>query len=116
MLVFGILQVVVEKKLMRDHHLTRHDLGREKFVTEVGLTCSHSWFPCPLSSFSCPFNVFRHADIQVWKWKEEYGGTILKQLRRLGASLDWSREVKEYYFSISFQSMKSCYFANQFVP
>uniref|UniRef100_A0A6N2LDC4 Valine--tRNA ligase, mitochondrial n=1 Tax=Salix viminalis TaxID=40686 RepID=A0A6N2LDC4_SALVM len=55
-------QVVVEKKLMRDHHLTRHDLGREKFVTEV------------------------------WKWKEEYGGTILKQLRRLGASLDWSRE------------------------
>ncbi|KAJ6989708.1 hypothetical protein D5086_014430 [Populus alba] len=55
-------QVVVEKKLMRDHHLTRHDLGREKFVSEV------------------------------WKWKDEYGGTILKQLRRLGASLDWSRE------------------------
>ncbi|CAK7339762.1 unnamed protein product [Dovyalis caffra] len=55
-------QVVVEKKLMRDRHLTRHDLGREQFVSEV------------------------------WKWKEEYGGTILKQLRRLGASLDWSRE------------------------
>ncbi|CAA2934126.1 valine--tRNA ligase, mitochondrial 1-like isoform X2 [Olea europaea subsp. europaea] len=28
----------------------------------------------------------------VWKWKNEYGGTILKQLRGLGASLDWSRE------------------------
>uniref|UniRef100_A0A2P2KHN1 Valine--tRNA ligase, mitochondrial n=2 Tax=Rhizophora mucronata TaxID=61149 RepID=A0A2P2KHN1_RHIMU len=55
-------QVVVEKKLMRERHLTRHDIGREDFVSEV------------------------------WKWKEEYGGTILKQLRRLGASLDWSRE------------------------
>ncbi|KAI4364514.1 hypothetical protein MLD38_020594 [Melastoma candidum] len=55
-------QVVVEKKIMRERHLTRHDLGRENFVDEV------------------------------WKWKNEYGGTILKQLRRLGASLDWSRE------------------------
>ncbi|KAK1584519.1 hypothetical protein Q3G72_033689 [Acer saccharum] len=35
-----------------------------------------------------------HAGIatQVWKWKNEYGGAILGQLRRLGASLDWSRE------------------------
>ncbi|XP_050219299.1 valine--tRNA ligase, mitochondrial 1 [Mercurialis annua] len=55
-------QVVVEKKLMRERGLTRHDVGRENFVAEV------------------------------WKWKEEYGGTILGQLRRLGASLDWSRE------------------------
>ncbi|KAL6524885.1 Valine--tRNA ligase, mitochondrial 1 [Orobanche minor] len=55
-------QVVVEKKLMREQKLTRHDLGRERFVDEV------------------------------WKWKNEYGGTILKQLRCLGASLDWSRE------------------------
>ncbi|KAG8374248.1 hypothetical protein BUALT_Bualt11G0111500 [Buddleja alternifolia] len=55
-------QVVVEKKLMREMQLTRHDVGRERFVAEV------------------------------WKWKNEYGGTILKQLRRLGASLDWSRE------------------------
>ncbi|KAJ0471091.1 putative valine--tRNA ligase [Helianthus annuus] len=55
-------QVVVEKKLMRERKLTRHDVGRENFVSEV------------------------------WKWKDEYGGTILKQLRRLGASLDWSRE------------------------
>lgn len=55
-------QVVVEKKLKRERQLTRHDLGREGFVAEV------------------------------WKWKNEYGGTILKQLRRLGASLDWSRE------------------------
>ncbi|KAJ9162760.1 hypothetical protein P3X46_022509 [Hevea brasiliensis] len=55
-------QVVVEKKLMRERHLTRHDIGREKFVSEV------------------------------WKWKEDYGGAIMRQLRRLGASLDWSRE------------------------
>ncbi|XP_052186097.1 valine--tRNA ligase, mitochondrial 1 [Diospyros lotus] len=55
-------QVVVEKKIMRERKLTRHDIGREKFVSEV------------------------------WNWKNEYGGTILEQLRRLGASLDWSRE------------------------
>lgn len=30
---------------------------------------------------------------KVWNWKNKYGGTILQQLRRLGASLDWSREV-----------------------
>ncbi|XP_020102255.1 valine--tRNA ligase, mitochondrial 1-like [Ananas comosus] len=55
-------QVVVEKKLMRERKLTRHDIGRENFVSEV------------------------------WKWKNQYGGTILTQERRLGASLDWSRE------------------------
>ncbi|KAK9993005.1 hypothetical protein SO802_022708 [Lithocarpus litseifolius] len=55
-------QVVVEKKIMRERKLTRHDLGREKFVSEV------------------------------WDWKNKYGGTILQQLRSLGASLDWSRE------------------------
>uniref|UniRef100_A0A161ZYQ6 valine--tRNA ligase n=1 Tax=Daucus carota subsp. sativus TaxID=79200 RepID=A0A161ZYQ6_DAUCS len=54
--------VVVEKKIMREKQLTRHDLGRENFVSEV------------------------------WNWKNQHGGTILKQLRRLGASLDWSRE------------------------
>ena len=42
--------------------ITRHDLGREKFIETV------------------------------WKWKEQSGGTICKQLRRLGASCDWSRE------------------------
>jgi valyl-tRNA synthetase len=47
---------------MREKKLTRHDIGREELVSEV------------------------------LKWKDEYGGTILNQLRRLGASLDWSRE------------------------
>ncbi|MBF6559523.1 MAG: valine--tRNA ligase [Candidatus Binataceae bacterium] len=41
---------------------SRHDLGREEFVA------------------------------RVWQWKETYGGKILHQLRRLGASCDWSRE------------------------
>ncbi|MFD6250540.1 valine--tRNA ligase, partial [Streptomyces roseolus] len=41
---------------------SRHDLGREAFVE------------------------------RVWQWKDEYGGRILGQLRRLGAGLDWSRE------------------------
>ena len=30
---------------------------------------------------------------QVWKWKEEHGSSICQQLRRLGASVDWSREA-----------------------
>ncbi|KAM0940445.1 putative valine--tRNA ligase [Dioscorea sansibarensis] len=55
-------QVVVEKKLMRECNLTRHDIGRERFVSEV------------------------------WEWKNQYGSTILNQERRLGVSLDWSRE------------------------
>jgi len=56
-------QVVVEKKLMKERNLSRHDLGREKFIEEV------------------------------WKWKNEYGGGIVSQLKRLGSSLDWDREV-----------------------
>ena len=42
--------------------MTRHDLGREKFIE------------------------------RVWKWKNESGGQITKQMRREGASVDWSRE------------------------
>ena len=54
-------QMVVERNLAKEG-LTRHDLGREKFVETV------------------------------WEWKKKSGGTICKQLRRLGASCDWSRE------------------------
>ena len=56
-------QVVVEKKLMKEKGVSRHDLGREKFISEV------------------------------WKWKGEYGGRIVNQLKRLGVSVDWSREA-----------------------
>ncbi|KAM3872855.1 valine--tRNA ligase [Diretmus argenteus] len=54
-------QVVVEKKLMRERGMSRHDLGREKFIEEV------------------------------WKWKNEKGDRIYHQLKKLGSSLDWER-------------------------
>jgi len=54
-------QMVVERQLGAKG-ITRHDLGREKFIEKV------------------------------WEWKEESGGQITQQLRRLGASPDWSRE------------------------
>jgi len=56
-------QVVVEKKLQKERNITRHDLGREKFIEEI------------------------------WKWKQDYGWRIVNQLKRLGCSLDWDREV-----------------------
>ena len=54
-------QNVVEKQLAAQG-LTRHDLGREKFLEKV------------------------------WEWKDESGGSILGQMKRLGDSVDWSRE------------------------
>ena len=53
--------MVVEKKLARDQGLSRHDLGREKFLEKV------------------------------FEWKEEYGNAIYDQLRKLGSSVDWDR-------------------------
>ena len=58
----GIATQMVVERQMETENLTRHDLGREKFIK------------------------------RVWKWKSESGGSITKQLRRLGASCDWSRE------------------------
>ncbi|RMF19013.1 MAG: valine--tRNA ligase [Gammaproteobacteria bacterium] len=55
-------QMVVERKLAAEEGKSRHDLGREKFLEKV------------------------------WEWKAESGGTITRQLRRMGASVDWSRE------------------------
>jgi valyl-tRNA synthetase len=55
-------QIQVEKQLKKEENLTRHDIGREKFLE------------------------------RVWQWKEKYGGEILRQMRREGASVDWSRE------------------------
>jgi valyl-tRNA synthetase len=54
-------QNVVEQQL-RKEGLSRHDLGREKFIA------------------------------RVWEWKEQYGGVIINQLKRLGCSCDWDRE------------------------
>ncbi|MEG6509395.1 valine--tRNA ligase [Methyloligella sp. 2.7D] len=55
-------QMVVERQLMERQEPGRRAMGREKFIE------------------------------RVWAWKQESGGTILSQLKRLGASCDWSRE------------------------
>ncbi|MDQ7031243.1 MAG: valine--tRNA ligase [Desulfonauticus sp.] len=57
----GIATQNVVEKALAKEGKTRDDLGREKFVQ------------------------------RVWQWKEEYGGKILNQVKRLGASVDWSR-------------------------
>jgi valyl-tRNA synthetase len=55
-------QMLVERKLAAETGQTRHDLGRDAFTDKI------------------------------WEWKEESGGHITRQLRRMGASVDWSRE------------------------
>jgi len=55
-------QMVVERKIAAEEDKTRHDYGREAFIDKI------------------------------WEWKEQSGGTIGKQMRRLGNSIDWSRE------------------------
>ena len=58
----GIATQNVVERELAAENKSRFDLGREEFVK------------------------------RVWKWKEQYGGIIIKQLMRLGASCDWSRE------------------------
>jgi valyl-tRNA synthetase len=58
----GIATQMVVERLLAEQGIDRRELGREKFVD------------------------------RVWQWKAESGGTITRQLRRLGASLDWPRE------------------------
>jgi valyl-tRNA synthetase len=55
-------QMVVERKIAAEEGKTKHDYGRDAFIDKI------------------------------WEWKKESGGTITKQLRRLGASVDWDRE------------------------
>ncbi|MGA8260790.1 MAG: valine--tRNA ligase [Arenicellales bacterium] len=58
----GIATQMVVERRLEEEGKTRHDVGRERFVE------------------------------RVWEWKAHSGGTITRQLRRMGASLDWSRE------------------------
>ena len=58
----GIATEMKVKDRLRKEGKTKHDLGREAFIKEM------------------------------WNWKEQFGGTIMHQLRRLGCSLDWDRE------------------------
>ncbi|GLQ71347.1 valine--tRNA ligase [Vibrio penaeicida] len=55
-------QMVVERKIAAEEGKTKHDYGRDAFIDKI------------------------------WEWKNESGGTITQQLRRLGASVDWDRE------------------------
>ncbi|MGO4337735.1 valine--tRNA ligase [Labrys sp. KB_33_2] len=58
----GIATQMVVERQLQERQIHRREIGREKFLE------------------------------RVWAWKEESGGTIVKQLKRLGASCDWSRE------------------------
>jgi valyl-tRNA synthetase len=58
----GIATQMLVERQLEAEGVSRHDLGRDQFIDKV------------------------------WAWKEESGGTITRQLRRLGASVDWSRE------------------------
>ena len=58
----GIATQMVVERKLAERQIQRRDLGREEFIN------------------------------RVWEWKEESGGTIVRQLKRLGASCDWSRE------------------------
>ncbi|MGI6082575.1 MAG: valine--tRNA ligase, partial [Limnochordia bacterium] len=55
-------QIKVEEHLRKEENLTRHDLGRERFLE------------------------------RVWEWKEHYHANIVEQLKTLGCALDWQRE------------------------
>jgi len=58
----GIATQMVVERQLAAQGISRHDLGREEFLKKV------------------------------WEWKEQSGGTITRQIRRLGSSVDWSRE------------------------
>lgn len=58
----GIATQMVVERQLAAQNISRHDLGREDFIKKV------------------------------WEWKEKSGGTITQQIRRLGSSVDWSRE------------------------
>ena len=58
----GIATQMVVERIINAEDKTRHDYGREKFTEKI------------------------------WEWKEQSGGTITRQLRRMGSSLDWEKE------------------------
>ena len=58
----GIATQNVVERALKAEGKTRHDLGREKFIE------------------------------RVWEWRKDYGSRILNQIRRMGASVDWTRE------------------------
>src|SRR5690349_9671476 len=69
----GIATQIVVERQLQEQKLTRHDLGRKNFVAKV------------------------------WEWKEKSGNTITTQMRRMGDSVDWSRE----YFTMDAKLSKT---------
>ncbi|MFC4161148.1 valine--tRNA ligase [Chitinimonas lacunae] len=65
----GIATQIVVERQLGEQKISRHDLGRDAFIDKV------------------------------WQWKEQSGGTITRQMRRMGCSVDWSRE----YFTMDEQ-------------
>ena len=64
----GIATQMVVERLLNEEGITKHELGRDKFIE------------------------------RVWDWKDRSGNIIGKQLRRLGCSLDWSKEKFTFFF------------------
>ena len=69
----GIATQIVVERQLQDQKISRHDLGRKNFVSKV------------------------------WEWKEKSGNTITTQMRRMGDSVDWSRE----YFTMDLKLSKT---------
>ncbi len=70
----GIATQNVVERQLATEKTTRHELGREKFIE------------------------------RVWQWKTDKGGTIIQQLKRMGASCDWDREREGLIYSSSFEN------------
>ena len=92
----GIATQMVVERKLSENNINRTDLGREKFIKEV------------------------------WQWKKESGGKISNQLRRLGASADWTRErftmdeglsvaVKNAFVKLFEKKFMNLYFENLFL-
>src|SRR5450756_2579281 len=69
----GIATQIVVERQLQDQNISRHDLGRKNFIAKV------------------------------WEWKEKSGNTITTQMRRMGDSVDWSRE----YFTMDAKLSKT---------
>ena len=91
--MFYIFQVVVEKKLMREQGLSRHDLGREKFVEAVW-KWKNEWV-VPGNSQIIVINnkklCLKLNLILILLHLNRKGDRIYEQLRKMGVSVDWDR-------------------------
>ena len=73
----GIATQMVVERQLANENLSRHDLGREQFIQ------------------------------RIWQWREQSGATITRQIRRLGASIDWPREKFSMDDSITYATTEA---------